>query len=174
MRKYSNNGRTPNTISKELLLDRTIQHQDGCWEWVGYKTNQGYGRVMAQRRSYLVHRLAMHLWKDFDLNSALLICHHCDNPPCINPEHLFVGTVYDNVQDMKRKGRSPKKQIGEASPIAKLTEANVKRIFKLLAEGKLNQRQIARKFKISPGYLSQIKSGFYWKHIQDELKDGDI
>lgn len=160
-RRFPNNGAEPNVMSKQLLLNRTEKRLNGCWEWIGYRTSLGYGRVMISRKSYLVHRLAAHLWNDFDLCSPLLICHHCDNPPCINPDHLFVGTVADNNNDKVRKGRSAR-LTQDLNPVSKLTEMKVRRILKMIDKG-IAQNKIAKHFEISCPHVSELKNGLYWK-----------
>lgn len=77
----------------------------GCWEWSGARTRDGYGNVTHGRKSMLAHRLSY----EFHYGVApgkLLVCHHCDNPPCIRPDHLFLGDQTANMADMARKGRS--------------------------------------------------------------------
>jgi len=92
-------------MSKKIFLDKIKKIDRGyetlCWEWQGYRNRQGYG--IYKRR--LAHRFSAMLFKDFDINSKLYVCHHCDNPPCSNPDHLFIGTQKDNISDMAKKGR---------------------------------------------------------------------
>lgn len=73
---------------------------NGCWEWTGCKVKGGYGRYCIKNVMYLSHRVVMNC---FDPN--IVVCHKCDNPPCVNPDHLFLGTNKDNTQDCVKKGR---------------------------------------------------------------------
>jgi hypothetical protein len=89
-------------------IDRGVKRSPaGCLEWVGYRDPQGYGRIHFQRRPELVHRLAWGL--AHGPAGDLCVLHHCDNPPCCDVEHLFLGTRTDNLADMraKRRGYSP-------------------------------------------------------------------
>ncbi len=90
----------------ENLLQRRLVTESGCWEWQGCRRS-GYGRVWRDGRLLTVHRLVAHLVFDLDLSDRwTLVCHRCDNPPCFNPDHLFLGTPSDNNDDRDRKGRS--------------------------------------------------------------------
>lgn len=83
-----------------------------CWEWTAAKDARGYGRVGSKRpRTELAHRVAYRLTKG-EIPSGMLVCHSCDNPPCCNPEHLFVGTDADNNKDMHTKGRDANQHTG--------------------------------------------------------------
>ena len=98
-------GRKANPMTKEFLFNRCYVTKTGCWEWLGLITANGYGQVSFKNKRYRPHRVALHLWKKFKLNSKLFACHHCDNKLCCNPEHLFAGTHSDNMQDSLAKGR---------------------------------------------------------------------
>jgi hypothetical protein len=81
-----------------------VQKSDGCWEWTGSKHRQGYGRIRAGERLELAHRVS---WKIHfgDIPTGLSVHHSCDNPSCVNPAHLSVGTHKENMLDMARKNR---------------------------------------------------------------------
>jgi len=89
----------------DRLLRYITKTESGCWEWQRCKTAFGYGRIGYGGRVWTTHRLAAACWLDFDTSSGLQVLHHCDNPPCINPEHLFIGTAADNMQDCAAKNR---------------------------------------------------------------------
>lgn len=80
---------------------------EGCWPWLGVRNASGHGRVNRERGSPLyTHRVAYELSSGVRLAKGDLVCHRCDNPPCCNPAHLFVGTAADNIHDMVAKGRA--------------------------------------------------------------------
>ena len=89
------------------LLERRIKTTNNCWEWTGYRNPEGYGRIRFRNKYIGVHRLIAYICLNFDLNSPLKVCHKCDNPPCFNPVHLFIGNDKDNAQDRSKKGRHP-------------------------------------------------------------------
>ena len=84
-----------------------IKDGANCWQWTGYKNSQGYGRIYIGRVSFPAHRIAWHLANNYAEPGDHLVCHSCDNPGCVNPDHLFLGTDSDNVKDMVDKSRHP-------------------------------------------------------------------
>lgn len=147
----------------ERLLARVEKQDDGCWLWVGYKNNQGYGHIGRGGRGgnmVRTHRASYELHVG-PIPDGMLVCHKCDVPACVNPAHLFLGTSKENMQDCVQKGRLAK---GEASGCAKLTETNVIEIRVMRLSGK-TQKSIADHFGISYGHVSKIISGMHWSHI---------
>lgn len=93
----------------EALLRRfwsKVTKGDGCWEWHGARFKQGYGILTIGGKSLLAHRVSVELSTGKPIPEGMLVCHHCDNPPCVRPDHLFVGTDGDNVRDCVQKGRN--------------------------------------------------------------------
>ena len=127
-----------------------------CIEWQGTKTKKGYGRKWFKGRLWQAHRVAyLKAYGPFDL--TLCVCHHCDNPSCVNPEHLFLGTHQDNAIDRSQKGRNPD-QRGSKSVLAKLTDQNVQEI---RASTKTCE-QLAQEFNMSKSQISKIKNRVCW------------
>ena len=147
---------------REELLAHIAVTKDGCWEWTGIKNNHGYGRLTYTPNRYLTHRL---YWQLFigEIPQGLVVCHHCDNPPCMNPDHLFLGTLSDNQQDASRKGRNHSgRWDGEDHPMAKITNATAHEIKDALAAGERVYR-IAKRFGVHPSTVGNIKSGLQWR-----------
>lgn len=133
-----------------------------CWEWIGFRSPLGYGRFKLNGIILLAHRISYILFNG-EIDSALCCLHKCDNPGCVNPNHLFLGTREDNVKDARQKGRSCY-AIGEKNGRVKLIEYKVKEIKALLLQGK-SQADIAKNFGVSQSTVSSIKQGRNWKYI---------
>jgi len=139
-----------------------INYITGCWDFTGAVDKKGYG-IMKGMGENKAHRLSYRIFNG-DIKKGMLICHTCDNPSCVNPDHLFQGTVQDNSDDMVNKGRgrggiSPLK--GEANPNSKLTEREV---ITIRTSNEPNYI-LAEKYNIGRPAISQIKNNKKWKHI---------
>lgn len=135
-----------------------------CWEWIGSRDVLGYGhpsfqgkQIGAHRASYLVHHGA--------IPNGLFVCHRCDNPSCVNPNHLFLGTQRENMIDCRDKKRlrgfveNPVR--GEATKHNKLTEIQVREI---LTSAELGQT-LARRFGVADATISRVRNRVNWKHV---------
>lgn len=157
----------PELTPHEFLDARWKQSQDGCWVWTGPVLNHGYGhfsmKCCGTKWTTGAHRASYILAKG-DIPDGLFVCHACDNPLCVNPDHLFLGTPRDNTHDCIQKGRF-RRAIGDRNRHAKLTEANVLEILRLHSEG-LNSIQIAEKFNVNDQSVRNIVRGKTWKHVK--------
>ncbi len=130
-----------------------------CIEFEGRKNEDGYGMI----GPWSAHRLA---WfkKHGPIPEGMQVLHHCDNPPCWNVEHLFLGSHQDNMADRDRKGRQAR-PIGSANGRARLTEIDVKIIKFLLRQNKRSLNQIAHCFNVCKSTIVHIKMGRQWGHV---------
>jgi hypothetical protein len=136
----------------------------GCLEWSGARDRDGYGTLRAGRRDHKAHRVAFE--KAFGpIPAARVVCHHCDNPPCCNPEHLFLGTPAENNHDRNAKGRQAR---GERNANAKIADEDVRMIRKMLAEG-MTQAAVGRVFGVHQTCISRIHSRTGWAHVPDDV-----
>lgn len=137
---------------------------NGCWEWTG-KSRTGYGSfnligLTGTRRHTFAHRYTYE--KTFGtIPAGMFVCHKCDNPPCCNPDHLFLGTLQDNKRDEVEKKRHAH---GVKNGNAKLTEADVLKIRELHREG-WSLPELARKFSVRNTTIHWVVSRGTWKHI---------
>ena len=133
---------------------------DKCWMWVSSATPGGYGRFRLndKRKDAHAHRIAWILTRG-DIPAGLCILHRCDNPKCVNPNHLFLGTVRDNNKDMAKKGRVSR---GETHPFAKLTEHMAREI----KQSKDSTSTLTKKFGIGAGIIQRIRRGEAWSHVK--------
>lgn len=127
-----------------------------CWDWLGYTRPDGYGEAGMDYDIWLAHRLSWTLVRGA-IPEGLCVLHRCDNPRCVNPYHLFLGTRTDNATDRTLKGRSAKK----------LTAEKVLEIRQLLAADR-PLRQIARQFGVSNTMINYIKLGKSWAWLKEE------
>lgn len=153
----------------EKHLNNYVETAAGCWEFQGYRNRRGYG-VMGFARghgsnsshSYRPHRVSYCYHKHTD-PASLVVRHTCDNPCCINPAHLRLGTYADNSRDAMERGRNAR---GETHGRSKLTDEDVLKIKKRLLGKKETYVEIAKDFNVSPRAISYINTGSYWSHIQ--------
>lgn len=147
-----------------------VDETTGCHIWQGAKLPKGYGIIKRprERRQIYAHRLALMI-EGVEVPDDRQVLHSCDNPPCVNPAHLRVGTNKENHQEMKDKGRS---LYGERNGQAKLTEAQVEAI-RVLYRGGESQSSIAKRFGIHQTAVSKITRGARWEpRIQPDGDDG--
>jgi len=138
------------------------RREGDCIVWTGAVNVTGYGRVRRDGRAWLAHRLAYKLAHGH-LPTDLCVLHRCDNPPCCNPEHLFLGTRTDNSADMMEKGRHRNGHMpGGKNPNAKLSEDDVVEVRRLLTLGHTH-RAIGNRFGVDRSTITAINRGKHWK-----------
>lgn len=128
----------------------------GCFLWTGTLSKKGYGQFTYERKSRLAHRLSYQLYVG-PIPDGLCVLHHCDNPSCVNPEHLWLGTNYDNVMDRVAKNRSSRPR-GSLSGKAKYNQE----IIEYIRSSPKSLRALQRELGITFGYISQIRNYKCW------------
>jgi len=131
--------------------------ESGCWIWTGSLFSSGYGAIWdnTHKNNRRAHKVSYELYKD-TVPDGLLVCHECDTPSCVNPDHLFLGTNQDNTQDMVNKDRG---QYGEQHYNTNLSTEDVNEIKKLSIAGDINQTEIGKMFGVGNTTVSMIKLG---------------
>lgn len=164
-RKYGD----PNTVVQKQMHGATlaerfganVEKTDGCWQWTGYRGQNGYGRLNIAGRPVLAHRISWELHNE-PITSDQHVLHRCDNPPCVRPDHLFLGDQAANNADMRAKGRfRPGATHGSEHWAAKLTENDVREI----RASSDHPQQIADRFGISRRTVRAIRAMQSWRHL---------
>lgn len=152
---------------KKVKRDGPIARADlgPCWIWTASVDRKNYGRIgkcdgttkwiAAHRLSYIIHH--------GPILDGLCVLHKCDNPPCVNPDHLFLGTIKDNSLDMYQKGRENVLR-GESQPRSKLNNVKVVEIRALHARG-ITYAELGRRFSMSAGAMWSVCSRRVWRHV---------
>lgn len=154
----------PETIKSRLLSRVVVDQTTGCWNWTGATSKFGYGRMGIDNRTYSAHRVSYQVFRG-EIPEGLCVCHKCDNPPCINPDHLFLGTHSENIQDAYRKGRVLPPE-GDMSQYKKghkafnrvLPDNQVVEIKRMIKAG-IAPSEIARKVNVKRQVVADIKRG---------------
>lgn len=165
-----------NTTDRERFWAR-VERGPGCWLWTQFRDPEGYGRfwVVSRRRRVRAHRVAFEL--ETGINPGdLFVCHTCDNPRCVHPDHLFMGTSEDNSRDRDSKGRQARGTTsgartqphrvcrGSRNGRAKLDEAMVRALRAEIAGG-MSLSEVARRFAVSVQVIWAIHHRKRWRHV---------
>lgn len=180
------------------LPDQSNPHYVGlkkCWEWTANRHKYGYGKTKSSGKHFLCHRIS---WEIHNVRhpGRLWVCHQCDNPSCVNPAHLFIGTGKDNANDRDSKGRGNPPSgdrhgsktrpesipfgdrngtrthpechpRGEGHIFAKLSDDKVREIRKRYAAGGVKQRDMAEEFGVVISIISRVVTRTIWTHVPD-------
>lgn len=144
---------TDNMIER---FEKKVKKTDDCWLWLAAHHKRGYGyfytsTTYSKRKMDFAHRFSYHLYKGYKPTDNDVVCHKCDNPSCVNPNHLFIGTQLDNNRDMMDKGRYKNGR-------QKLIKEKIEDIVRLRKEG-LTVKEIAILFNINSGHCSRVSRG---------------
>ena len=144
-----------------------IKYSNSCWGWTGSVNKAGYGCLIIKKPRtrktilMLAHRISWFLHHHYD-PKEMCVLHHCDNPPCVNPEHLFLGTQLDNIKDMVKKCREAH---GENCSQAKLTNEDVFAIRDKYSKGNITQHELGETYGVHRVHVGRIVNQKIWKHI---------
>lgn len=147
------------TVRQRVLAKIGPVLENGCCHWQGEIGSRGYGKFYLNKRAINAHRMVFSIFVH-PLRDNDVVCHQCDNPACVNIDHLFVGTQADNVADMLKKGRANHPR-GERNYFAKLSEDQARTIKFTNSD----ERHLAEKFGVSIHCVRQIRNGRNWKHV---------
>ena len=160
----------------ERFWSKVCISKDGCWEWLGCKRS-GYGAMRVGEKSLAAHRFSWMLHNQQEVPEGKIVCHKCNNPSCVRPSHLYVGTHSDNLRDAHKAGTQDPKRlvnwrkentispvVGSDSPNAKLTEEQAREIKVQYYMG-ANTRELGRIYGVDHAVVVGIGKGIRWKHI---------
>jgi len=133
-----------------------------CWVWKGTLDKRGYGQISQNNKARAAHRLA-YTYTYGAIPENMFVCHKCDNPPCVNPSHLFLGTLQENTADRDAKGRQVK---GERVNTAKLTENQVLDILRLYKTGNYTLKDFVAIYHVNVETIRALIKGKTWKHLK--------
>lgn len=141
-----------------------------CWEWQAYRARSGYGSIgLSEHGTITAHRVSYELHHG-PIPPGMFVCHRCDNPPCVNPGHLFLGTPKDNSHDARDKGRLVMPDVrGEKAPSARLTEEDVIAIRRERRNG-VTLSTLAERYGVTIQAISYAARGITWGHITEGIE----
>jgi predicted XRE-type DNA-binding protein len=151
----------PAQHTPESFWRLAARSDNGCLEWQRRLHKDGYGEINYRRKYWLAHRLAWFLTNG-PIPEEMCVCHVCDNPKCIDPAHLFLGTHADNMGDMKRKGRRKGINCGEKNGRSKITRETAIKIRDAYQAGDVTQNQLATLYGIAQPTVSLILTNKIW------------
>ncbi len=178
----------PIPIRDRLFRHVTIADGDACWEWTGFRTKKGYGSIWVSggngktNRYRPAHRVSWEIHHGTIQDEALEVCHRCDNPPCVRPDHLFLGTTKENAQDRDNKrrhrGQRGKDHVWKRRPElvrrgsslshAKLTEEAVRQLRAAVAGG-MSRKEASCRFGVSASQVGAVVLREAWAHVIDNF-----
>lgn len=140
-----------------------VHKTDDCWLWSAGCTGAGYGGWQFDNKFVLAHRFSYELIHG-PVPKDICVLHKCDNPPCVRPDHLFLGTHADNARDRDIKGRAASR-LGVGNGSAKLTESDVREIRYLYTTGGWTHRSLSLKYGVTQTPVQFLLQGKTWKHV---------
>jgi len=140
-----------------------VNKTDNCWIWIGTKNRRGYGKLSFRGNNTMPAHRASFILFNGNIPTGMCVCHSCDFPSCVNPKHLWLGTIQENNQDRMNKNRT---LFGELHPKSKLKIKDIIKIRKLNSDKNYSQLKISKLFKISSGHVNNIIKRRVWNHVE--------
>lgn len=152
------------SLEKRFWNKVNIGSSDECWEWIASKVPKGYGhmKISSNQKPGIAHRIAYDLTFG-KIPQGFCVLHHCDNPSCCNPKHLFLGTYADNNFDRDKKGHTA---WGEKNGIAKLSVEKVRKIRILYSMGSFSYNDLALKFNVGKTTIQNVINRESWSRVE--------
>lgn len=148
---------------RKKIIEGIIISSNGCWEWQRSLNTSGYAQIVAFGKPHLGHRLSYRMFKS-EFKNEICVLHKCDNAKCLNPDHLFLGTISDNNLDMLTKGRKYVAK-GSKSAKAKLNESQVLEIRKMHESGQYGCYRLSKIYNVGSRAIWSIVNRRTWRHI---------
>lgn len=141
---------------KSYIIDRMrIDSETSCWEWAKYRSDGGYGKGSRGNRTLWAHRMSYEAFYG-DIPNGMQVCHQCDNPGCVNPTHLWIGTAKDNERDKDIKGRRPS---GDKHWNSGPTDEEIEEMARAFIGGEMTAKEIAVRYGVARTYIYRIIRG---------------
>ncbi|AFH22805.1 hypothetical protein OSG_eHP35_00105 [environmental Halophage eHP-35] len=158
-------------LADEILSKENIEvTENDCWEWQGAKTPKGYGQIKRNKEKYYTHRVILQTHGEGFTEEKNFCCHKCDNPSCVNPDHLFAGSHKDNMEDATEKGRMVGPNVkGEKHHQSKLTKEEVVEIREKYATENYQFQELAEEYDVNRPQIGHIIAGRKWKHADGPI-----
>ena len=150
-------GQTPRPLAERFWEKVDVLGKDDCWLWLAYKGQQGYGVMTVNGNQRLATHVLFYLRHGYWSPKGRTANHHCDNPSCLNPKHLYLGTNKSNTRDMVQRGRHG---------MAKLTVKQVRKIRSLYSDGSITLRKLGHRFGVAQSQVSLIVNNKSWGHLE--------